>query len=86
MKGKDFGDKINEYLKLEGHEVHKVGTGFPFDYKGEIEANPELSKHLDIATMKVFDVWIDLVNLRAEDYAETFDHTKARTSRSIIVN
>ena len=35
---------------------------------GVIQANPEQSKHLETATVKVFDHWIDFVNLRAEEY------------------
>lgn len=35
-----------------------------------IKANNELSKHLETATIRVDDQWIDLVNLRSEEYAE----------------
>lgn len=33
-------------------------------------SNPDQSKHLETARMRLFDVWIDFVNLRAEDYSE----------------
>ena len=37
---------------------------------GVIQSNPEQSKHLETATMRVRDVWLDLVNLRSENYSE----------------
>lgn len=33
-------------------------------------SNPEQSKHLETATMRVKGVWLDFVNLRAETYAQ----------------
>lgn len=33
-------------------------------------SNPDQSKHLETATMKLYDLWIDFVNLRCEDYSE----------------
>ncbi|KAK4359094.1 hypothetical protein RND71_021323 [Anisodus tanguticus] len=33
-------------------------------------SNPDQSKHLETARMRLSDVWIDFVNLRAEDYSE----------------
>lgn len=35
-----------------------------------IHSNPDQSKHLETARMRLFDVWIDFVNLRAEDYSD----------------
>jgi len=61
MLGKDFGEKVNEYLALKGEEVHSVGV---------IQTNPEQSKHLETARLRVRNIWIDLVNLRSEAYAE----------------
>ena len=37
---------------------------------GVIKANNELSKHLETATIKVEGQWIDLVNLRSEEYSQ----------------
>lgn len=34
-----------------------------------IRANPEQSKHLETATMRVHGMWVDFVNLRAEEYS-----------------
>lgn len=33
-----------------------------------VQANPEQSKHLETARMKVLGIWVDLVNLRTESY------------------
>lgn len=34
-----------------------------------IQSNPEQSKHLETARLKISGLWIDLVNLRSETYA-----------------
>ena len=36
---------------------------------GVTKFNPELSKHLETATAKIDDHWIDFVNLRCEEYS-----------------
>jgi hypothetical protein len=36
-----------------------------------LQANPEQSKHLETARMKIFDQWIDFVNLRTESYGDS---------------
>lgn len=33
-------------------------------------SNPDQSKHLETARMRLLDLWIDFVNLRSEDYSE----------------
>ncbi|PSC76981.1 CCA tRNA nucleotidyltransferase 2 [Micractinium conductrix] len=60
LLGREFADRINEYLKAHGEETHHVAV---------IMSNPEQSKHLETARMKVRGIWIDLVNLRSEEYA-----------------
>lgn len=37
---------------------------------GKIAQNPDQSKHLETATLKVLGLDLDLVNLRSEEYAE----------------
>eukprot|EP00850_Spirogloea_muscicola_P006348 SM000030S11357 [mRNA] locus=s30:373790:378856:+ [translate_table: standard] len=59
--GRDFAEKVNQYLQHQGVETHKVGV---------VRSNPDQSKHLETATMRIHGVWIDLVNLRAETYAD----------------
>ena len=61
MLGKEFAEKVNEYLESQGVETKGIGV---------IQSNPEQSKHLETATMRVRDVWLDLVNLRSENYSE----------------
>ncbi|WIA39536.1 hypothetical protein OEZ86_005625 [Tetradesmus obliquus] len=61
MLGKEFADKVNEYLASQGKETHTAAV---------IHSNPDQSKHLETARMKVNSLWIDLVNLRSETYAD----------------
>ncbi|KAL4458950.1 hypothetical protein ABPG75_013815 [Micractinium tetrahymenae] len=60
LMGREFADRVNEYLKAHGEETHHVAV---------IMSNPEQSKHLETARMKVRGIWVDLVNLRSEEYA-----------------
>ena len=61
MLGKEFADHLNDWLTDKGEQKISVGV---------VLQNPEKSKHLETATMKVGKFWIDFVNLRAEEYAE----------------
>jgi tRNA nucleotidyltransferase/poly(A) polymerase len=61
MLGREFADHLNEWLTQHGQETISVGV---------VLKNPEKSKHLETATMKVGKFWIDFVNLRAEEYTE----------------
>jgi hypothetical protein len=61
MMGREFAEQVNEYLKSQGRETRSAAV---------IHSNPDQSKHLETARMKISDVWIDLVNLRSETYAE----------------
>lgn len=60
MLGRDFAERVNSYLAK--HNMHKASVGL-------IQKNPDQSKHLETATMRVLDVWLDLVNLRTETYS-----------------
>ena len=55
MKGSKLGNLINEELYPGKNKV------------GIIQQNVEKGKNLETATIKINDVWIDLVNLRCED-------------------
>ena len=58
MMGQEFAKMINEHL-------------YPGQVKfGIIKKDAEHSKHLETAAIKVHDKFIDLVNLRAEEYTE----------------
>ena len=59
--GNTFAQKVNEYLELKGEETHTIGV---------IQSNPDQSKHLETATVKVLGSWIDFVNLRSETYTD----------------
>ena len=59
MMGKDFAEYVNGYLKNMGKATRGIGV---------IKVNPEQSKHLETATVNIFDQWIDFVNLRSETY------------------
>ena len=61
MLGREFADHLNEYLSMHGEDTVSVGV---------VLKNPEKSKHLETATMKVESFWIDFVNLRAEEYTQ----------------
>jgi tRNA nucleotidyltransferase/poly(A) polymerase len=61
MLGREFADHLNDYLCKHGQETVSVGV---------VLKNPEKSKHLETATMKVGSFWIDFVNLRAEEYTK----------------
>ncbi|XP_076923434.1 tRNA nucleotidyltransferase cca2-like [Bidens hawaiensis] len=61
MLGREFCEKVNEFLVSKGEQTQGIGV---------IQSNPDQSKHLETARMRLFDVWIDFVNLRSEDYCE----------------
>ncbi|KAF9610723.1 hypothetical protein IFM89_024573 [Coptis chinensis] len=61
MLGKEFCEKVNEFLLHSGED--KCGIGV-------IQCNPDQSKHLETARMRLYDIWIDFVNLRSENYSE----------------
>jgi tRNA nucleotidyltransferase/poly(A) polymerase len=53
--------QVNEYLAAQGKDTHSAAV---------IQSNPDQSKHLETARLKINGVWIDLVNLRSETYAD----------------
>ncbi|KAL5707386.1 CCA tRNA nucleotidyltransferase [Ranunculus cassubicifolius] len=61
MLGREFCEKVNEYFSHIGEANQGIGV---------IQSNPDQSKHLETARMRLYDVWIDFVNLRSEDYSE----------------
>ncbi|KAL0436437.1 UNVERIFIED_CONTAM: CCA tRNA nucleotidyltransferase, mitochondrial [Sesamum radiatum] len=61
MSGREFCEKVNEYLQSIGKKTHDIGVS---------SRKPEQSKHLEIAVVKLFGVSVDVVNLRSEDYSE----------------
>uniref|UniRef100_A0ACD5Y5F5 Uncharacterized protein n=1 Tax=Avena sativa TaxID=4498 RepID=A0ACD5Y5F5_AVESA len=61
MTGQNFCERVNEYSEFIGEEQKGIGV---------IQCNPDQSKHLETATMLIYGIWIDFVNLRSEKYAE----------------
>eukprot|EP01041_Mallomonas_annulata_P004336 gene4336-8629_t len=62
MSGLDFANSVNEYLSEQGKETRSIAL---------IQANPDQSKHLETANLRVFGFEIDCVNLRAETYSDS---------------
>lgn len=60
VSGVEFAEQVHAYLRARGERTSSVGR---------IMANPDQSKHLETATMRVRDLAIDFVNLRSEMYA-----------------
>ncbi|KAF9229680.1 hypothetical protein BS17DRAFT_744049 [Gyrodon lividus] len=62
MMGIPFVERFVAFLSEKKHlPVHKVT---------KIESNPDQSKHLETARTSLFDIDLDFVNLRSEEYAE----------------
>src|SRR4051812_9925700 len=59
MSGEEFAGKLGEYMKASGLKMSSVGV---------IKVNPDQSKHLATATMKIMDVSVDINNFRQEIY------------------
>ncbi|CAM9378541.1 unnamed protein product [Pylaiella littoralis] len=65
--GGDFAAKLNRYLSRltrgggKSKRISKVAL---------ITSNPEKSKHLETATLRVDKFWVDFVNLRTESYVQ----------------
>ena len=60
QSGEEFANNINTYLKSLGKKTSYVAV---------IQANPDQSKHLETANVKILNFMIDCVNLRSEEYA-----------------
>eukprot|EP01116_Phalansterium_solitarium_P025576 TRINITY_DN9856_c0_g1_i2.p1 TRINITY_DN9856_c0_g1~~TRINITY_DN9856_c0_g1_i2.p1 ORF type:complete len:652 (+),score=163.58 TRINITY_DN9856_c0_g1_i2:205-1956(+) len=59
--GRQFAEMLNKYFEHLGEPTQSFGV---------IQPNAEQSKHLETATMKLFDGWVDFVNLRTEEYSQ----------------
>ena len=62
MTGVSFATRLVEFLKSNKNESVRDPI--------TVGANPDQSKHLETARMKLWGIELDLVNLRAEEYAE----------------
>ena len=61
QSGVEFATNLNAYLQSIGEPVRTLAV---------IQANPEQSKHLETANVRVFGQELDFVNLRSERYTE----------------
>ena len=61
MMGLAFAEYFSAFANAQG-----IATGTI----SKIAQNPDQSKHLETATQRIFDLDIDWVNLRSEEYAE----------------
>lgn len=62
LSGLEFANLVNAFLLLKGREARTIAV---------IQANPDQSKHLETANLKVLGFELDCVNLRAESYADS---------------
>ncbi|KAL8831449.1 MAG: hypothetical protein Q9191_000860 [Dirinaria sp. TL-2023a] len=80
LSGYEFGLLLKHFVTLPGataNEGFNKGGKSVVGALTKIEANPEKSKHLETATVKIFGLQIDLVNLRKETYvADSRNPTK----------
>ena len=60
MMGKQFAEYVTQFMSIKNLPSAKIAV---------IKANPEQSKHLETARVKLFGSEIDFVNLRSEKYA-----------------
>ena len=59
VSGCTFAEHVRRYMLAAGMSVSDIGV---------ITARPDQSKHLETATMRMMDMSIDFVNMRAEEY------------------
>ena len=63
--GSEFASELNNWLTDHPNSAKHLG-----EYSvGCILSNPDQSQHLETATMRLNNYWIDFVNLRAEEYS-----------------
>jgi len=68
MSGYHFATIVQNYLCwLEKGTTNTKGNAISSHKIGVISANPSQSKHLETATMKIYGIDVDFVNLRAEE-------------------
>lgn len=70
MTGEDFGNRLRDFCdvaeNMEKHSLRNEDIG----NLHKIEKNPDKSKNLETATVRIFGLDVDFVNLRTETYVE----------------
>lgn len=70
MTGFPFAEKMREFCLVPEHaQRHNIGSA-DIGHLHKVAANPDKSKHLETATVKMFSIEVDFVNLRKETYAD----------------
>ncbi|CBJ26899.1 conserved unknown protein [Ectocarpus siliculosus] len=65
--GGDFAARLNRYLSRRKSDP---GARKRMSKVALIASNPEKSKHLETATLRIDNFWVDFVNLRTESYVQ----------------
>lgn len=65
LLGTQFAEHLSAYLESQGQKVGRIAV---------VQANPEKSKHLETAKVKINELEVDLVNLRSETYVSDAAH------------
>ena len=77
QSGVQFATAVNDYMLSIGMEAKTIAViqvrivssiSILFLFNCCLQANPEQSKHLETATVKILGIDVDFVNLRAEEY------------------
>lgn len=76
MTGEQFITNLIDFLKIDNNNSKKYNNIMNLNDNDKsslfhkINKNPSKSKHLETITTKIFDLDIDFVNLRSEEYSE----------------
>jgi hypothetical protein len=73
--GVEFAHSIRDY---------QTSQGMPLGGMAVIQANPDQSKHLETANIRVAGFEIDCVNLRAESYSDVRDKDRFVCARECV--
>ena len=65
LLGTKFAEHLGAYLESQGQKAGRIAV---------VQANPEKSKHLETAKVKINELEVDLVNLRSETYVSDAAH------------
>ena len=69
LTGVAFTNKIKDYVEIEGNLEKHAMKRKDLGNLHTIAKNPDKSKHLETATVRLFDHDVDFVNLRKETYS-----------------
>ena len=64
-----YGEELAEIIRNKIESENPTGDGKQKKGYGVVKNNSDKSKHLEVAVIKLYDCFIDIVNLRSEEYA-----------------